>query len=122
LNKKTIFVVDDIETILFVVEYALNEHYTVVALDTIEKMFKNLQHIKPDLILLDYYMPDISWHDVMKQLKKDDQYKDIPVIVMSGSNYPDILDEIYAMGAVGFISKPFEEDGALLAMVNKHLK
>jgi CheY-like chemotaxis protein len=119
LSKKIIFAVDDTETMLFVIEDALSADYTVIAMDSAEKMFKFLQRIKPDLILLDYYMPGMTFHETMKRLKNDPQYKNIPVVIISGASYPELLDEIYMMGASDFINKPFEDRDALLNIVEK---
>ena len=58
--RSTIFVVDDNETNLTMAEEVLMEKYRVVALSSAAKMFKALEKFKPDLILLDVEMPDMS--------------------------------------------------------------
>jgi PleD family two-component response regulator len=121
MGKKIIFAVDDAETTLSIIENALGERFTVVTIDTMTKMFAHLKKLKPDLILLDYYMPDSTCQEAMKRMKTDDEYKDIPVIIMSASNYPELMDEIDAMGALGFISKPIQNE-ELFAQVDKGIK
>jgi twitching motility two-component system response regulator PilH len=122
MNKKKIYVVDDTEILLFVAEDALNKRYTVITMDSADNMLKQLQQEKPDLILLDYYMPGMTFHETMKCLKNDEELAKIPVIIMSGSSYSDILDEIYAMGAVDFINKPINDYDALIEKVEKWIK
>ena len=119
MNRKIIFSVDDTATMLAIIEEALCKNYNVISLDSAEKMFVHLKRIKPDLILLDYYMPGMTCHEAMGRLKGDEQYASIPVVVMSASNYPEIIDEIEAMGAKDFICKPFGTNEQLEEMVEK---
>ena len=103
---KIIFAVDDCDMSLTVVEYALGAKHTVYTIDSINQMFKLLEHIKPDLILLDLFMPEMTCNDVMVLLKSNDKYVDIPVIIMSGTHNPETITQCIEMGAVSFISKP----------------
>lgn len=122
MTKKTIFIVDDAEITRVTLNNALSDDYTVVAMDSADKMMKIIQRIMPDLIMMDYYMPGLTFHETMRHLKESDRFANIPVVVMSGSNYPELLMEIKAMGAVGFLSKPVEDKTTLLAFVEKHLQ
>ena len=119
MARKIIFSVDDTQTILSIIEDALNKKYTVISLNAAEKIFGQLKKIKPDLILLDYYMPGMTYHEAMQKLKNDEQYTDIPVVVMSASNYPELIDEIMALGANDFICKPFKNPEELVQMIEK---
>ena len=75
----------------------------------------------PDLILLDILMPDLDGYEVCKILKKNESTRDIPVLFISG------LDEIvnktmgFELGAVDYITKPFN-DREVLARVTNHLQ
>jgi two-component system, cell cycle response regulator len=62
----------------------------------------------PDLILLDVDMPDLSGFEVCRRLKNDPALNAIPVIFVSGSN--DIPDKIKGLdlGAVDYVTKPFD--------------
>jgi diguanylate cyclase (GGDEF)-like protein len=63
---------------------------------------------RPDLVLLDIDMPDLSGYDVCRALKSDPQLCIIPVIFLSGAN--DAEDKVRGldMGAVDFVTKPFD--------------
>ncbi|MFZ0034737.1 MAG: response regulator [Sedimentisphaerales bacterium] len=75
--------------------------------------------IIPDLIILDVYLPVISGDHVAKILKKDDQLKHIPIILISASTR--ILDEkTWASGADAYLTKPFEPE-QLIGLVKKVL-
>ena len=61
---------------------------------------------RPDLVLLDVNMPRMNGIEVLKNLKSDDDYKAIPIIVLTGSrNQSDIINS-YSYGANSFIQKP----------------
>ena len=75
----------------------------------------------PDLILLDIDMPGMNGYEVCEELKSDTRSKDIPVIFLSALN--ETLDKVRAfrMGAVDFVTKPFQID-ELLARIGTHLE
>jgi len=106
---KTIFVVDDNRTNLIVSEEALSEHYEVITMLSGALVFELLNDVVPDLILLDILMPEMDGFAVLKKLKGDDRYADIPVIFLTSKN--DIDTEVlgFEMGVVDFIIKPFSK-------------
>lgn len=62
---------------------------------------------KPFLILLDLLMPEVYGSVVLKILKRIEDTKDIPIVIISGNLDEKTLFETYKDGAAGFISKPF---------------
>ncbi len=63
--------------------------------------------IKPLLILLDLNMPKLDGRQALEALKKEDHYKEIPVIVFTTSNTRNEISRAYQSGASSFIIKPF---------------
>ena len=63
----------------------LEEFYDVTPVKSGEAAFKFLLKRKPDLILLDYLMPDQDGPQVLRQLRTVEEYADIPVIFLTGS-------------------------------------
>jgi len=118
--RSTVFIVDDNETNLTMAEEVLMEKYRVVALSSAAKMFKALEKFKPDLILLDVEMPEMSGFEAMIKLKENILYANIPVIFLTGLS--DAESEAYGieLGAVDFIMKPFTEP-VLMNRIKKHL-
>jgi len=104
---KTIFVVDDIITNLLMAEKALSDHYEVHTMLSASTMFEFLDSLLPDLILLDIMMPDINGFDVLKQLKADTRYAEIPVVFLSSKKDTAMTNLGFEMGGVDFIEKPF---------------
>jgi len=119
--QKTIFVVDDSLTNLSMAEEALEKHYRVITLLSVEKMHEALKNLTPDLILLDIAMPGMSGFDAMKHLKSDRKYSDIPVIFLTALT--DSHNEALGieLGAVDFITKPFSET-VLLNRIRNHIQ
>lgn len=117
---KTIFVVDDNDTNLSMVENVLEDLYCVMTLPSAAKMFMLLERVKPDLILLDIEMPEINGFEAMRWLKNHEQYTNIPVIFLTALLDISIEVKGFELGAVDFISKPFSAE-VLLNRIKTHL-
>lgn len=77
--------------------------------------------LQPDLILLDVNMPVMNGFATCRLLKTSESTRDIPVIFLSAANDPDRRVEGLELGAVDFVSKPFN-DVEVLARVRIHLE
>ncbi|MDR0219815.1 MAG: response regulator, partial [Lachnospiraceae bacterium] len=117
---KTIFVVDDIETNRITAKEALDAAYKTFALPSAPMMFKLLEKVTPDLILLDVDMPEMDGFAAMERLKADEKLRAIPVIFLTSMN--DAATEIkgFEMGALDFLSKPFSPP-VLLKRIETHI-
>ncbi|MGE0799074.1 MAG: response regulator [Lautropia sp.] len=74
-----------------------------------EAAFRLLTRRTPDLILLDVDLPDLAGPDVLRQVRKSELHRQIPVLMVSShSARPIVVDAIEA-GAVGFMVKPVEK-------------
>ncbi|MFD1095944.1 response regulator [Salegentibacter chungangensis] len=94
------------------------DHEVVYCQNPLETKARILEH-NIELILLDKLISGVDGTDVCIELKKDEQVKDVPVVMMSAlHNIEAICKEA---GAVDFISKPFDMD-ALLTKTDKVLK
>ena len=67
---------------------------------------------KPDLVILDYFMPGLTGTEVCKTLKADEQTRGIPVIMVTA--HPSEKESSLTAGAVDFITKPVEKADLLL--------
>jgi CheY-like chemotaxis protein len=63
---------------------------------------------RPDLILLDMQLPDISGLELLRHLKQDDTAADIPVIVVSADATPDHVQQALTSGALHYVTKPLD--------------
>ena len=64
----------------------------------------------PDLILLDKNVPIGSGMDVLRQLKADDTYRMIPVVMISGTAFPKDVNESYRLGVSSYVLKPYSNE------------
>lgn len=104
----TILAVDDEIENLELVEYALKDGFDVVPVKSGEMALKYLSGNRPDLILLDIRMPLMDGIEVYRRIQEQESMQDIPVIFLTSANDVETEDSCFEMGAVDFISKPFE--------------
>ncbi len=60
------------------------------------------------LVLLDFNMPGMSGEEVLDYMQKHENYKEIPVIMISSEDSPSIIQTVYDLGAIDYISRPFD--------------
>jgi len=118
---KTIFIVDDNDTNLMAAKTALDGTYKTFAIPSAAKMFKLLEKITPDLILLDVDMPEMDGFQAMSALKSDEKLKSIPVIFLTAKNDAESEIRGFEMGALDFINKPFSAP-ALIKRIETHIE
>ncbi|PSN20834.1 response regulator receiver protein [filamentous cyanobacterium CCP5] len=83
------------------------DNHLVDAVDSGEAAIRLLQERQYDLILLDIIMPGLTGYQVLHAVKKDDQFKDIPVIMISSLNEIDSISRCIELGAEDYLPKPF---------------
>jgi len=104
---KTIFIVDDNDTNKVAAKDALDNNYVTFALSSAERMFKLMERITPDLILLDIDMPEMDGFEAMKVLASDPNFKNIPVMFLTAKQDTESEIRGFELGAIDFINKPF---------------
>lgn len=62
---------------------------------------------RPDILLLDRNLPDMSGDEVLDLLRADPNTSDLPVVFVSGDALPDNIERALAAGADGYLTKPF---------------
>ena len=63
---------------------------------------------RPDLILLDMQLPDVSGIELLRHLKRDDLLADIPVVVVSADAMPQHMEQALTLGAAHYVTKPLD--------------
>ncbi|MGA1625448.1 MAG: response regulator [Prochlorothrix sp.] len=121
-SRALILVVDDIVANLKLLGEVLQpKGYNVTFAKSGRQALDRLEVAKPDLILLDLMMPEMDGLTVCRHLKAQEQYKKIPIIVLTASQDSTDLVEAFELGAVDYITKPFSVP-ELLARVKNHLE
>lgn len=118
-SKKLIFLVDDNPANLRIGKNVLSGKYTVATAPSASKLFKLLEHNRPVMILLDVDMPDLDGYKTIELLKSKPEFKDIPIIFLTGMTDSKSEEKGRALGAVDYMTKPFDA-AALIACIEKH--
>jgi len=103
-----VMIVDDSEINLLMLENILDDAYDVIPAQSGEEALAKLNSgAKPDLILLDLYMPGIDGFEVILRINQSPEYSTIPVIIVTSENDEAIEEKGIALGAVDYITKPY---------------
>ena len=117
-----ILVVDDTpQTLKLLAEILSSARHRVRPADSGALALASAEARPPDLILLDVKMPQMNGFEVCRRLKQNPATQAIPVIFLSGLSDLDDRVQGFQLGAVDFVSKPFQRE-ELLARVQTHLE
>lgn len=120
-NKKKILIIDDSNTALVLMEYALKEAgYISLVASSVKEATKLIEKHSPDLILLDLSMPEISGYDFLKR-KSELHIDHIPIIIVSAYDSVESIEMTRKLGAVDFIAKPIRLE-AMMDKIKSYLK
>ena len=104
-----ILIVDDVEVNARLLKKMVEKMgYQGLTATGVKEAVSQMQKELPQLILLDIMMPDMSGYQFCELLKENPDTKDIPVIFVSAASELDDKMKGFQVGAVDFISKPFE--------------
>jgi CheY-like chemotaxis protein len=90
--------------------------YEVITVNNGSAALKKIAELKPDLVILDVYMPGYSGLEVCQRLKESHDSARIPVLLTVGKLEPFKPEEAHRVRAEGFIVKPFEASELLSAL------
>lgn len=105
-------VIDDQDFIRRFLERILTREFSL-SVETAEngkEGFNSLFLEKPDIIFLDILMPVMNGLEFLKKLRKEHEFKDIPVAMISANSQRDLVKEFIDLGVSDFILKPIKYD------------
>ncbi|HEX2960358.1 MAG: response regulator [Bacteroidota bacterium] len=107
--KKVILIADDSPTIRKFVSFSLTMHgfEVVSACDGMEAMEKLPAH-KIDLVITDLNMPNLDGFELIKTIRGNEEYKDIPIIILSSLSGSEDVEKGMSYGASSYLVKPFD--------------
>lgn len=105
---KHILLVDDVSTNLKCVGLILKNKYKVTMVKSGREALDFLQHVIPDLVLLDIHMQEMDGYEVMQHMNENPKTANVPVILLTADSEKGSEERGIALGAVDFIRKPFE--------------
>jgi len=106
-RNKILVVDDDKQSLIDIVEILDSDYIVYTAKDGMSALEKS-NEVLPDLILLDVIMPYMNGFDVLVELKKSDNTKDIPIIFITGMRETSSEYAGLSIGASDYIRKPFD--------------
>ena len=104
-KKKTILCIDDSGVLLRKMKALLEDKYEVVLVNSAAMAIKFLTLRRPDLILLDYEMPIVNGAQVMQMIREDNDFKDIPIVFLTGKKDLHTVQNIVSLKPEGYILK-----------------
>lgn len=117
-----IMVVDDERGIRKVVEAILGgEGYEVVTASNGEECLAKLKEEKPDLILIDFFMPEMSGRELCEKIRKDSELSSLKLAFFTVAEFSDAgMSELKKLNVLDYIKKPFD-NADLIRRVKKLL-
>lgn len=106
-KNKCVLIYDDDQEILFLCNAILSKSgYRIETLSRCQYIISEVMGIKPDLILMDLWIPEIGGEKAISILKADPTTSHIPVLIFSAN--ADIKEICKKVNATGYIEKPFD--------------
>lgn len=109
-SMKRIIVVDDSEVNLYLIEtiFETNPEVEVKLVAVSSNAMKEIRSFKPHLAVLDLMMPRVSGYDILDEIRKDEAFSRMPVLIISARFDKESIAEAYARGATDYIVKPIK--------------
>jgi CheY-like chemotaxis protein len=107
-TRKTVMIIDDSIVIRKMIEIALeDEDYNIITAISGKEGLETIEKEKPNLVILDMMLPDMSGIEVLKTIKTE---KNLPVIMLSGKDSPQLIESAREVGVDDFLPKPFRDE------------
>ncbi len=119
---KTILFIEDEETLQKTFREAFQNDYGVIPALNGEIGSKLAKTEQPDLILLDLILPRMNGFEVLEKLKKDEETKNIPVIVLTNLERVEDVDKAIELGATTYLVKANYSLDEMIAKIKQALE
>jgi CheY-like chemotaxis protein len=122
--KKTCFLidddVDDQEIFIMALDQLLDIRFHCTVASNGNEALQKLKResVLPDYIFLDLNMPRMNGKECLKELKKNERLRNIPVIIYTTSSSRADMEDTLKLGAAGFITKPFSLKELTVTLTN----
>lgn len=113
IEEKHVLVVDDDPTMLKTMRAYLEDTYTVTVVKSGKLALKFLEKQKPDVIILDYLMPDWDGATTFQLIRSKENGKRVPIIFLTGVADKDKVVECLALRPQGYLVKPISKNDVL---------
>lgn len=124
MNKERVLVVDDEQLNLFIIEEFLEQEDIELEMHSNPlEAWTSLSAVDSDfsLVVLDRMMPELDGMELLRRMKREARFADIPVIMQTAASSPDQVREGLEAGAYYYLTKPYEPE-ALISIVRAALE
>jgi len=112
--KKRVMIVDDEPEVLAMIENILvDEGFELIKVSNATEVGLRAAQLSPDLILLDFLMPEINGFEVSKALRNNELTRSIPIMAVTCLTKEQDIERIFECGADEYLAKPFRIDQLL---------
>lgn len=109
VSKKRVMIVDDDPDALALMEKILtDEGVDIVKVSNATEVGLKAAQLSPDLILLDFLMPEINGFDVCKAIRENELTRTIPIMAVTCLSKEEDIERIFQCGADEYLAKPFK--------------
>jgi DNA-binding response OmpR family regulator len=121
MQSKTILIIEDDQALAEAIQLKLDRAgFFVAMMISAENAIDWLKDHVPDFIWLDVLLPGMSGIDFLEFLRKDEKYKNIPVLIVSVSTGPDKMKRAFELNIIDFISKSDHEIKDVVGQVSAY--
>jgi len=114
-ERLSILAVDDNQMNLLVMRSMFKyQDYKLYYADCGKLAIEMARQLKPDMILLDVVMPDISGFEVCRILKEEEAFKEVPILFITAADEIEFIIKGFEAGGVDYITKPFRIEEIML--------
>ncbi|HEY44368.1 MAG TPA: response regulator [Anaerolineae bacterium] len=100
-----VFIIDDDQTMVYLLRTLLEmDGFEVAEVRDWDAILETVEVENPDLVLMDYFLPDLDGLELLTQLRADPNLAQVRIVMSSGM---DVSDQCIAAGADAFLLKPY---------------
>lgn len=119
-SEYKILIVDDVMSNVLLLKVLLtNEKFAIATASNGHQALEQVEKERPDLVLLDVMMPDLSGFEVAQRLKSNPETADVPIIFLTALNSTTDIVKGFQVGANDFISKPFNKEELIIRVTHQ---
>lgn len=119
--KKVILVADDSATIRKFVSFSLTtKGFEIISVADGMEALEKLPQMNVDLVITDLNMPNVDGFELIKCIRENEEYSNIPIIILSSLSSQDEVNRGLSIGANSYLIKPFDPS-RILYEVSKYL-
>ena len=119
-QTRLLFVDDNLESVAVLINKLEKLDFSISVAEDGQEAIELAQLLRPDIIMMDVFMPGMDGYETCRQLKLNENTSDIPVIFITAHTDQASMMRGFEAGGVDYLTKPLQYE-ELLARINKHL-